>query len=70
MLGSSMPGNMAATDLVGAGALLFPPRIGPEPWLASAVVETTVSDVFGFMVFLGIVSASVFTERAGQECPG
>ena len=40
--------------------------------MASAVVEPTVSDVFGFMLFLGTASASVFagTSRAGVPGAG
>ena len=65
-----MPGNMVATDLVGAGRPCSRRESDRNPGLASAVVETTASDGFGFMLFLGIASASVSPGRAGQECPG
>ena len=38
---------------------LFLRRIGQDPAVASAVVVTTVTDVFGFLLFLGIASASI-----------
>ena len=38
---------------------LFLRRIGQDPAVASAVVVTTVTDVVGFLLFLGIASASI-----------
>jgi magnesium transporter len=38
---------------------LFLKRLGLDPAVASAVVVTTVTDVFGFLLFLGIASASI-----------
>ena len=34
-------------------------RIGVDPAVASAVIVTTATDVFGFLLFLGIASASI-----------
>ncbi len=41
---------------MGAGVPLFLRRIGVDPTVASAVVVTTFTDVFGFMLFLGIAT--------------
>ena len=34
-------------------------RIRVDPAVASAVIVTTATDVFGFLLFLGIASASI-----------
>ncbi len=44
---------------VGAAVPLFLRRIGQDPAVASAVVVTTATDVFGFLLFLGIATASL-----------
>ena len=59
VLGVSMLGNMLIAGAVGAGVPLLLRRIGLDPAVASAVVVTTVTDVFGFLLFLGIASASI-----------
>ena len=59
VLGLAMLGNMLIAGSVGAAVPLFLRRIGWDPAVASAVVVTTVTDVFGFMLFLGIASASI-----------
>ena len=59
VLGVSMLGNMLIAGSVGAGVPLLLRRIGLDPAVASAVVVTTVTDVFGFLLFLGIASASI-----------
>ena len=58
-LGLAMLGNMAMAGLVGAGVPLLLRRIGVDPVVASAVAVTTATDVFGFLLFLGIASASI-----------
>ena len=55
----AMLGNMAMAGLVGAGVPLLLRRIGVDPMVASAVAVTTATDVFGFLLFLGIASASI-----------
>ena len=57
--GLSMLGNMIIAGSVGAAVPLFLRRIGLDPAVASAVVVTTVTDVFGFLLFLGIASALI-----------
>ena len=59
VLGISMLGNMLIAGSVGAAVPLLMRRIGMDPAVASAVVVTTVTDVFGFLLFLGIASASI-----------
>ncbi len=59
VLGVSLLGNMLIAGSVGAGVPLLLRRIGLDPAVASAVVVTTVTDVFGFLLFLGIASASI-----------
>ena len=59
VLGISMLGNMLIAGSVGAAVPLFLRRIGLDPAVASAVIVTTVTDVFGFLLFLGIASAFI-----------
>ena len=59
VLGLAMLGNMLIAGVVGAGVPLFLRRIGVDPAVASAVVVTTVTDVFGFLLFLGIATAAI-----------
>ena len=59
VLGVAMLGNMMIAGSVGAGVPLFLRRIGMDPAVSSAVVVTTFTDVFGFLLFLGIASASI-----------
>ena len=59
VLGLAMLGNMAMAGVVGAGVPLLLRRIGVDPAVASAVVVTTVTDVCGFLLFLGIASAAI-----------
>ena len=59
VLGVAMFGNMIIAGFVGAAVPLFLRQMGLDPAVASAVVVTTVTDVFGFLLFLGIASASI-----------
>lgn len=59
VLGLAMFGNMIIAGSVGAAVPLLLRRIGVDPAVASAVVVTTVTDVFGFLLFLGIASAAI-----------
>ena len=59
VLGLAMFGNMIIAGAVGAGVPLFLRQVGVDPAVASAVVVTTFTDVFGFLLFLGIASASI-----------
>ena len=59
VLGVAMLGNMIIAGSFGAAVPLFLRRIGLDPALASAVIVTTATDVFGFLLFLGIASVSI-----------
>ena len=59
ILGFSMLGNMLIAGSIGAAVPLFLRRIGQDPAVASAVVVTTVTDVFGFLLFLGIATTFI-----------
>ena len=59
VLGIAMLGNMLIAGTVGAGVPLFMRRVGIDPAVASAVVVTTFTDVFGFLLFLGIAQAAI-----------
>lgn len=59
VLGLAMLGNMIIAGSVGAAAPLFLRRVGVDPAVSSAVVVTTFTDVFGFLLFLGLASAAL-----------
>ena len=59
VLGVAMLGNMIIAGTVGAGVPLFLRRVGIDPAVASAIVVTTFTDVFGFLLYLGIASAMI-----------
>ncbi|MYE46767.1 MAG: magnesium transporter [Chloroflexi bacterium] len=59
VLGLAMLGNMIIAGSIGAAVPLFLRRIGVDPAVASAVVVTTFTDVFGFLLFLGIARAAI-----------
>ena len=59
VLGVAMLGNMVIAGSVGAAVPLLLRRLGLDPAVASAVVVTTATDVFGFLLFLGLATASI-----------
>ena len=59
VLGLAMLGNMIIAGSVGAAAPLFLRRVGVDPAVSSAVVVTTFTDEFGFLLFLGLASAAL-----------
>ncbi len=59
VLAVAMLGNMIIAGTVGAGIPLLLRRVGIDPAVASAVMVTTITDVFGFLLFLGIASAAI-----------
>ena len=48
--------NLIVAGLFGAGIPIFLNRIGSDPAIASTVLLTTVTDVIGFFVFLGLAA--------------
>ena len=59
VLGLAMLGNMVIAGTMGAAVPLFLRRVGIDPAVASAIVVTTFTDVFGFLLYLGIASAMI-----------
>ena len=59
VLALAMLGNMVIAGVAGAGVPLFLRRIGVDPAVASAVVVTTFTDVFGFLLYLGLATAAI-----------
>ena len=59
VLGLAMFGNMIIAGSVGAAVPLLMRRLGVDPAVASAVVVTTITDVAGFILFLGLASAAI-----------
>ena len=59
VLGLAMFGSMIIAGSMGAAVPLFLRRMGVDPAVASAVIVTTITDVFGFLLFLGIASAAI-----------
>ncbi len=59
VLGLAMVGNMVIAGVAGAGVPLFLRAVGVDPAVASAVIVTTFTDVFGFLLFLGIASVAI-----------
>ncbi len=56
VIGAAMILNLICAGLFGAGIPIFLNRIGSDPALSSTVFLTTVTDVIGFLGFLGLAS--------------
>lgn len=54
-----MMGNMVVAGLTGAGVPLMLRKLGMDPAVSAAVFVTTVTDVLGFLLFLGLAAALV-----------
>lgn len=52
----AMTGNLMIAGLTGAGIPLFLKRVGIDPAIASSIIITTFTDVFGFLILLGLAS--------------
>jgi magnesium transporter len=59
ILGIAMTGNMLIAGLTGAAVPLLMRRFGMDPAVASAVFVTTITDVAGFLMFLGLAAALI-----------
>ncbi len=59
VLGLAMVGNTAVAGLAGASTPLVLRRFGLDPALAAAVIVTTITDVVGLLLFLGIAAALI-----------
>jgi len=52
----AMTGNLVIAGIAGAGIPLFLKRVGIDPAIASSIIITTFTDVFGFFLLLGLAS--------------
>ena len=52
----AMTGNLVIAGITGAGIPLFLKRVGIDPAIASSIIITTFTDVFGFLLILGLAS--------------
>lgn len=52
----AMTGNLIIAGFTGAGIPLVLKRIGIDPAVASSIIITTFTDVFGFLLLLGLAS--------------
>ena len=59
VLGLAMLGNMIVAALAGAGVPLLLRHLNMDPAVSSAVFVTTFTDVFGFLLFLGLAAAFI-----------
>src|SRR5690606_34502229 len=53
---TAMVGNLMIAGLAGSAIPLFLKRVGIDPAIASSIIITTFTDVFGFLILLGLVS--------------
>jgi magnesium transporter len=52
----AMTGNLVVAGFTGAGIPLILKRVGIDPAIASSIIITTFTDVFGFLLLLGLAS--------------
>jgi len=52
----AMTGNLIIAGITGAGIPLILKRVGIDPAIASSIIITTFTDVFGFLLILGLAS--------------
>lgn len=52
----AMTGNLIIAGITGAGIPLILKRVGIDPAIASSIIITTFTDVFGFLLLLGLAS--------------
>jgi len=52
----AMTGNLIIAGITGAGIPLVLKRVGIDPAIASSIIITTFTDVFGFLLILGLAS--------------
>ena len=51
-----MTGNLIIAGITGSSIPLILKRIGIDPAIASSIIITTFTDVFGFLLLLGLAS--------------
>ena len=52
----AMTGNLVVAGIAGAAIPLFLKRVGIDPAVASSIIITTFTDIFGFFLLLGLAS--------------
>ncbi|MGX5690198.1 magnesium transporter [Arcticibacter tournemirensis] len=52
----AMTGNLVIAGITGASIPLLLKRVGIDPAIASSIIITTFTDVFGFLILLGLAS--------------
>ncbi len=52
----AMTGNLVVAGVAGAAIPLFLKRVGIDPAIASSIIITTFTDIFGFFLLLGLAS--------------
>ncbi|HEY1007251.1 MAG TPA: magnesium transporter, partial [Sphingobacteriaceae bacterium] len=52
----AMTGNLVIAGITGASIPLLLKRVGVDPAIASSIIITTFTDVFGFLLLLGLAS--------------
>ncbi len=52
----AMRGNLIIAGVTGSAIPLLLKRVGIDPAVASSIIITTFTDVFGFMLLLGMAS--------------
>ncbi len=52
----AMTGNLVIAGIAGSSIPLFLKRVGIDPAIASSIIITTFTDVFGFLLLLGLAS--------------
>ncbi len=53
---SAMTGNLIIAGIAGSAIPLVLKRVGIDPAIASSIIITTFTDVFGFFILLGLAS--------------
>jgi magnesium transporter len=56
VIAAAMIINLLVAGIFGAGIPIVLDRLGSDPAISSTVVLTTVTDVIGFVAFLGLAS--------------
>ena len=52
----AMTGNLVIAGITGSSIPLILKRVGIDPAIASSIIITTFTDVFGFLLLLGLAS--------------
>jgi magnesium transporter len=55
----AMTGNLIIAGISGSAIPLLLKRVGIDPAIASSIIITTFTDVFGFLLLLGLASSLI-----------